>query len=191
MQTAWNLGRLILLATLWGCAAPSAVSERPSANATRPPDLGPFVPTPMPVVRKMLELAEVNGDDLVYDLGCGDGRIVIAAAKQYGARGVGIEYDLRLCEEARRRAEREGVSAFVEIRHQDIFESDFSDATVVMLYLLPASNKILQRRLRALRRGTRIVAHDYGIGDWKPLHTEVLWTRDAFQHTVSVWRVGE
>lgn len=190
MRSCWHPICLILLATVWGCAS-NAVIHGPSTPIGMPPDLGPFVPTPMPVVRKMLEAAGINKDDLVYDLGCGDGRIVIEAARQYGARGVGIEYDLRLCEEARARAEQEGISALVEIRHEDISKSDFSDATVVMLYLLPESLKILEPKLKALRRGTRIVAHDYGIGDWKPLHTEVLWTQDSFKHRVSVWQVGQ
>jgi SAM-dependent methyltransferase len=191
MQTARHLVRLIFVATVCGCATPNAITQRPTTNTGMPTDLGPFVPTPMPIVRKMLELAEIKRDDLVYDLGCGDGRIVIKAARLYGAHAVGIEYDRRLCEEARRLAERAGVSALVEIRHQDIFASDFSDATVVMLYLLPGSNKILEQKLRGLRHGTRIVTHDYGIGDWKPLRTEVLWTRDEFKHAVSLWRVGE
>jgi SAM-dependent methyltransferase len=145
----------------------------------------------MPVVRRMLALGEVNSQDTVYDLGCGDGRIVIEAAKVHGARGIGIEYDLRLCEEARRRAAEEGVSALVEIRHQDIREADFSDATVVMLYLLPGSNESLRPKLEALRPGTRIVAHDYGIGDWQPVRTEVISIGDAFEHKIALWRVGE
>ena len=153
------------------------------------PSLGPFVPTPMPVVRKMLEVAEVKPDDVVYDLGCGDGRIVIEAARAYGARGVGIDFDLRLCKEARERAAREGVSERVEIRHEDLTGSDFSDATVVALYLLPQSNEALRPKLAKLKPGTRIVAHQFPIGDWKPLRAERMWIRGKSERDVGyLWR---
>jgi SAM-dependent methyltransferase len=154
-------------------------------------DLAPFVPTPMPVVIKMLEMAKVTESDVVYDLGCGDGRIVVEAAKRCGARGVGIEYDLRRVNEARDLAEREGVSDLVEIRHEDVLESDFSPATVITLYLLPASNERLRPKLRALKPGTRIVAHDFGIGDWKPIQKESFWLHEVDRHTVYLWKVGE
>ena len=159
-------------------------------GAETPPDLGPFVPTPMAVVQKMLDVADVKPGDVVYDLGSGDGRIVIEAARR-GARGVGIEYDARLCEEARLRAEREGVAERVEIRNEDVMRSSFDDATVVCLYLLPQSNERLRARMEALRPGTRIVAHDYRIGDWPPLRSETLALNDAKKHTVFLWRVGE
>ncbi|HVR73843.1 MAG TPA: class I SAM-dependent methyltransferase [Planctomycetota bacterium] len=176
----------MIVLLLLGCGGPEK-----SAGAAAP-DLGPFVPTPMPVARRMLEVAGVTKDDVVYDLGCGDGRIVIEAAKAYGARGIGIEYDLHLAQEARERAEREGVAHLVEIRGEDITRSDFSDATVVMLYLLPASNEALRPRLQALKPGTRIVSHDYPIGDWKPLRTEVLnLPGGEYHHVVRLWRAGE
>jgi SAM-dependent methyltransferase len=127
----------------------------------------------------------------VYDLGCGDGRVVIEAARRYGARGVGIEYDARLCEEARRRASEAGVEGLVTIRHEDVTKSDFSDATVVMLYLLPRSNEILRPKIQALKPGTRVVAHDYTIGDWKPITVEVVPLDGAFEHALRLWRVGE
>ncbi len=161
-------------------------------NAETAPNLGPFVPTPMPIVNLMLEMAHVGPKDIVYDLGCGDGRIVIEAAKRFGARGVGIEYDGRLCEEARQWAEREGVADLVEIRHEDVTKSDFSDATVVTLYLLPISNELLRPKLQALRPGTRIVAHDFKVGEWKPIETREVWLRDnTEQRIVRLWRVGE
>jgi SAM-dependent methyltransferase len=138
----------------------------------------------------MLDLARVSEDDVVYDLGSGDGRIVVEAAKLYGARGVGIDYDLRLCEEARERAEREGVSHLVEIRHEDVIEADFADATVVTLYLLPASNARLRPKLLALRPGTRIVAHNYGIEGWNPVTTAVVETRDYEKHLILLFEVG-
>lgn len=138
----------------------------------------------------MLEVARVTRADVVYDLGCGDGRIVVEAAKLYGARGVGIEYDARLCAEARYRAEREGVSRLVEIRHEDALEADFSDATVVALYLLPASNAKLRPKLQALRPGTRIVSHDYGIQGWEPASSTVVEIQDLEKHTIYLWEVG-
>jgi SAM-dependent methyltransferase len=154
--------------------------------------LAPFVPTPMPVVRKMLDLAGVTKDDVVYDLGCGDGRIVVEAAKQYGARGVGIDFDQERCREARERAQREGVADRVVIRHGDILQADFSDATVVTLYLLPTSNVKLRPKLEALRPGTRIVSHDFAIGDWEPIKKEVFTLdTEAQQKTIYLWRVGE
>ncbi|MBI4606817.1 MAG: class I SAM-dependent methyltransferase, partial [Planctomycetes bacterium] len=159
-------------------------------GAELPASLGPFVPTPMPIVHAMLDLAGAGEGDIVYDLGCGDGRIVVEAAKR-GARGVGIEYDLRLCQEARERAAREGVADRVEIRHADIAASDFSDATVVMVYLLPRSNEILRSRLQALRPGTRVVAHDFPIGDWRPARVQELWLHEVEKHLVYLWRVGE
>jgi SAM-dependent methyltransferase len=138
----------------------------------------------------MLEMAGVTANDVVYDLGCGDGRIVVEAAKRYGARGVGIDIDIQRCKEARERAESAGVSRLVEIRHEDVLESDFSDATVVTLYLLPAANQRLRPKLEALKPGTRIVGHDFGIGDWKPLREEVVWVHDTDRQS-SISEVGK
>ena len=156
---------------------------------TRSPDVI-YVPTPQKVVDEMLKLAGVTKDDIVYDLGCGDGRIVVEAAKRYGARGVGIDYDMKRIEEAKDRAAREGVADRVEWRHQDILEADFSDATVVTIYLLPSSNERLRPKLEALKPGTRIVANDYGIGDWEPLEKDRVWVHERGHH-VYLWRVGE
>ena len=135
----------------------------------------PYVPTATPVVNKMLEMADVDGDDLVYDLGSGDGRIVIQAAKRYGARGVGIEIDPELVEEARAKARAAGVSDLVEFRQADLFETDFSDATVVTMYLLPSVNKELRPQLfEQLAPGTPVVSHDFGMGAWEPEQTATL-----------------
>jgi predicted RNA methylase len=158
--------------------------------ARKAESLAPFVPTPMPIVEKMLEMAEVTSNDVVYDLGCGDGRIVVEAAKRHGARGVGIDIDSQRCKEARERAESAGVSRLVQIRQEDILESDISDATVVTLYLLPSANERLRPKLEALKPGTRIVAHDFGIGDWKPLREEIVWVHDTDRHVLYLWRVG-
>lgn len=161
-------------------------------SAETTPNLGPFVPTPLPVVTAMLELAGVTSKDTVYDLGCGDGRVVIEAAKRHGARGIGLEYDARLVTEARDRATREGVADRVEIRHEDVTRSDFSDATVVALYLLPGSNERLRPKLAALPRGTRVVAHDFQVAGWSPAARKELWLRDETErHEIFLYRVGE
>ena len=155
-----------------------------------PSSLAPFVPTPMPVVEKMVEMAGITKDDVVYDLGCGDGRIVVEAAKKSGARAVGVDFDIRRCEEARDRAKRENVANLVEIRNEDIMKTDFSNATVVTLYLLPSSNRLLKPKLLALKAGARIVSHDFSIEGWEPLRKENVNT-GTDQHTIYLWEVGK
>jgi SAM-dependent methyltransferase len=130
---------------------------------------GPYVPTPWVIVDEMLKLADIRGDDVVYDLGSGDGRLVIAAAKRFGARGVGVELQTELVEMAEIGARHEGVSGKVKFVKGDLFEADIKDATVVMLYLLPRFVTRLVPRFRAeLRPGTRIVSHDYPLVPWPP-----------------------
>jgi SAM-dependent methyltransferase len=128
-----------------------------------------FVPTPPAVVHAMLEVARVTPQDLVVDLGSGDGRIVIAAAKDFGARAIGIEIDAELIEQARENARRAGVADRVQFLQQNLFEADISRATVVTLYLMPMLNlKLRPRLLRSLEPGTRVVSHAFDMGDWKP-----------------------
>jgi methyltransferase family protein len=127
-----------------------------------------WAPTEDAMVVGMLEMAKVTAADKVYDLGAGDGKIVIAAAKQTGATGVGIEYDADLVRHARCLAEAEGVDGLVTFIQGDIFETDFSDATVIALYLLPELNLRLLPTFLAMKPGTRIVSYSFGIGDWKP-----------------------
>ena len=135
----------------------------------------PYVPTPQTVVDAMLSLAAVNKDDVVYDLGCGDGRIVITAAKKYGARGVGIDIDPERIKEANGNAKQAGVSDRVKFIEQDLFQSDFKEASVVTLYLLPAINlKLRPKLLSELKPGTRVVSHSFDMGDWKPDKTETV-----------------
>jgi SAM-dependent methyltransferase len=150
---------------LFGLAAPAA---------GQPVDV-PFVPTPPAVVSAMLTIARVGPSDVVYDLGSGDGRIVIAAAKEFGARGVGIERNPTLIAQARQAAERAGVAARVRFVEQDFFAADLREATVVTLYLLPTVNLKIRDKLRSeLRPGTRVVSHYYAMGDWLPdFETEV------------------
>jgi len=156
----------------------------------------PFVPTPIEVVDRMLDLAEVKKGDVVYDLGSGDGRIVIRAAKKYGARAVGIEMDSLLVAEAREKATQERVNHLVEFRLEDALQADVSAATVVTLYMLPWFNEKIQPNLqKQLRPGSRIVAHDYGIEGWPADKTEKLPEIEIraggvrHQHTLYLWRI--
>jgi SAM-dependent methyltransferase len=130
---------------------------------------GPYVPTPWVIVEEMLKLADIRGEDVVYDLGSGDGRLVITAAKRFGARGVGVELQTELVEMARIGAKHEGVSDRVKFVQGDLFQADIRPASVVMLYLLPRFVTRLVPKLRAeLRPGTRIVSHDYPLAPWPP-----------------------
>ena len=136
----------------------------------------PYVSTPQPVVDAMLRLAEVRREDLVYDLGCGDGRIVISAAVQFGARGVGVDLDPRRIEEANAAARSAGVAGRVRFVVQDLFQTDFSDASVLALYLFPEMNARLLPKIRAeMRPGSRVVSYQFGIGDWVPARMEGVW----------------
>lgn len=140
----------------------------PVAPALRTPDVI-FVPTPHHVVDAMLRLAALGKDDVLYDLGCGDGRIPIAAARQYRVRAVGIDIDPERIREADANSRAAGTTALASFRHGDLFEADLSEATVVTLYLLSHLNDKLRPKLvRELRPGARVVSHTFGIGDWIP-----------------------
>ena len=169
------LALLLLLGT--GIYAPISLFRAPLNTAVavvagqapaRTPDVH-FVPTPTAVVDGMLKLADVKASDVVYDLGSGDGRIVIAAAQKFGARGVGIELDRQLVSEANKKARKAGVADKVTFLSTDLFKADISEATVVTLYLLPSINLRLQPKLmRELKPGTRIVSHRFDMGAWRP-----------------------
>lgn len=144
-----------------------------------------YVPTPEPVVAAMLEMAEVGEGDVLYDLGSGDGRIPIAAAKQFGVRAVGIEIDPRLIEIARDNAKEAGVSHLVEFREADLFATDFSDADVVTLYLGDTLNlRLRPRLLDQLEPGARVVSHDFAMGDWPPEEQRTVANRPVYKWTV-------
>jgi len=129
----------------------------------------PFVPTPHAIVEQMLALAEVGPDDLVVDLGSGDGRIVIAAAKQFGARALGVDIDHTLVAEAQQRAAKAGVAGRTRFVARDFFDTDLREATVLTLYLLPETNrKLVPKILAEMRPGSRVVAHRFAVGDWPP-----------------------
>lgn len=145
----------------------------------------PYLSTPPEVVTAMLHIAGVSGNDTVYDLGCGDGRIVIEAARSYGARGVGIDNNPARIDEAQANARSAAVSDRVHFEVNDLFEADIRSATVVAIYLLPEVNVRLRPRLLSeLRPGTRIVSHSFGIGDWKPDKEEVIAGERIYLWTV-------
>lgn len=150
----------------------------------RTPDVV-YVPTPPEVVDKMLSMAKVGKDDILFDLGSGDGRIPITAAKRFGTRGTGIDIDPERIKEANANAKKQGVSDKVTFLQQDLFKSDFSKATVVTLYLLPELNVKLRPQLfKQLRPGTRIVSHAFDMGDWKPEQTANVNGRTVYFWTV-------
>ena len=172
-----------------GTAATSPTPNGPSVFLAEDPLDVPYVPTPTEVVARMLSMANVNKNDLLYDLGSGDGRIVITAAREYGARGVGYDLNPQRIKESNENARRAGVTKRVRFTQQDLFEADLSGATVVTLYLLPEVNlRLRPKLLRELRPGTRIVSHNYSMGDWEPesvAEVEIKGTK----HYVYSWTV--
>lgn len=166
---------------------PQTETETETETPQREPDVV-YVPTPQEVVDEMLELAKVTKDDVIYDLGSGDGRIPITAAQKYGARGIGIDINPERIREAKENLQKAGVSDLVEFRQQDLFETDISEATVVTLYLLPSLNVKLRPKLfEQLKPGTRIVSHDFDMGEWKP--ERVVQTEEG--STIYYWVIPE
>jgi len=155
----------ILLGMTLALGAPCGIAAEEEAKIT---EETPYVQSPKVVVDTMLEMAGVRGSDFVIDLGSGDGRIIIEAARRFGARGLGIDYDERLVKLATDNAAKAQVGNHVSFVQQDIFKSDFSAASVITMYLLPEYNMVLRPRFLAMKPGTRIVSHDYAMGDWKP-----------------------
>jgi SAM-dependent methyltransferase len=154
--------------------------------------IAPFVPTPQEVVDRMLELAQVSEADLLYDLGSGDGRIVITAAKRYRARAVGFEIDPTLVTRSQRNIKEAGVEALAEIREQDIRTVDLSPASVVTMYLYPGANLRLRGTImRELKPGSRVVSHDFSMGDWKPDRVERMTDSGGFLRTIYLWRIAD
>ena len=183
------IGRAVLLGVAIGwLIGPTDVHAQDAKKQGE--NLAPYVPTPMVVVDKMLELAEVRSDDVVYDLGCGDGRIVVTAARRLGARGVGVDYDPVLVAEAKAEAKKHNVSHLVEIILHDAMTVDFSRATVLTLYLLPSSNQKLKPRIQnLLPPGTRIVTHDFRMRPWKPIRDAAITVPGSFYtHHVYAYR---
>ena len=163
---------------------PAHILLAQGAPARRTPDVI-FVPTPNEVVDKMLEMAKVTAKDVVYDLGCGDGRIVITAAQKYGARAVGVDIDPKRIAEATANAKAARVTDKVRFIEGDLFEADISDATVVTLYLLTRLNeKLKPKLLKELQPGTRVVSHAFDMGDWAPEQRA-----QVAASTVYLWRI--
>jgi predicted O-methyltransferase YrrM len=164
--------------------APTVLAQQRQADV-------PYVPTPKEVVDRMLQLANVTGDDTLYDLGSGDGRIVITAAQRYGTRATGIDINPELVQQSQANAQAANVADRVEFVQQDLFQTDLSKATVVTLYLLPDINlKLRPKLLRELKPGTRIVSHDFNMGEWEPEQVVQVQTPNR-QHTIYYWVVPE
>ena len=157
------------------------------------PDIA-YIPCNQEIVEAILELAKVNSQDILYDLGSGDGRILIAAAKKYGNRGVGIDINPQRIERARQKALENGVSEQLEFYQQDLFSSNFADATVIFIYLLPHLNLRLRPQLwRQLKPGTRIISRDFDMGDWQPLQQLKLTVKEEEEDelvTLYYWEIG-
>jgi ribosomal protein L11 methylase PrmA len=157
----------LAMVVLSSAGAPVALAQAATQEARRPDVI--YVPTPEEVVEAMLQVANVTKNDIVYDLGSGDGRIPVTAARKYGARGVGIDIDPQRIKEANENVAKNKVGHLVKILNADLFTTDISEATVVTLYLLPSLNVKLMPKLKAeLKPGTRIVSHAFDMGDWKP-----------------------
>jgi SAM-dependent methyltransferase len=150
----------------------------------------PYVPTPQEVVDRMLELAQVKKGDVVYDLGSGDGRIVVTAAKKYGVRAIGFEIDPERIKESTENIKKAGVGHLVEIRQQDIRTVDLSPASVLTMYLLPEVNLLIRPNIsKQMKPGSRVVSHDFDMGDWKPLKQENMKDSSNWDHTLYLWHV--
>jgi predicted O-methyltransferase YrrM len=170
---------------------PQTQQPAPTVQAQQRQADVPYVPTPNEVVDRMLQLANVTGDDTLYDLGSGDGRIVITAAQRYGTRGTGIDINPELVQQSQANAQAANVADRVEFVQQDLFQTDLNKATVVTLYLLPDINlKLRPKLLRELKPGTRIVSHDFNMGEWEPEQVVQVQGPNR-QHTIYYWVVPE
>jgi SAM-dependent methyltransferase len=156
------------------------------------PYIAPFVTTPQDVVDRMLELAQISPGDLLYDLGSGDGRIVITAAKRYGAKSVGFEIDPALVTLSRRKIREAGVEHLAEIREEDIRNVDLAPASVITIYLYPSANLRLRAAIRRqVKAGSRVVSHNSNMGDWKPDRVEQMTDSAGFLRTIYLWRIRD
>jgi predicted RNA methylase len=188
-----NLGRLVVLLTVLA-ALGLFLSQPPQARAQITPayeashDAVPFVPTPTKVAQRMLELAKVTPNDVVYDLGSGDGRIVIMAAQKYGAHAVGVELDTKRYQESSARIKELGLASRAKILHGDMFKANIHPATVVTLYLLTSVNADIRPMLeKQLRPGTRVVSHDFMMSGWTAEKTEEITAENGSTHTVYLY----
>jgi precorrin-6B methylase 2 len=169
---------------------PIALSQRAGDDreGQKRPDVI-YVPTPQEVVDQMLELADIQQGDVLYDLGCGDGRIVVTAAKKYGVKAVGFDIDPKRIREANENVQKNGVGDKVTIKQADIFQADLREANVVTLYLLPSLNVRLMPQLAQLKPGSRIVSHSFDMRGAKPTKVEHVKTRLGSERTIYLWVV--
>jgi tRNA G37 N-methylase Trm5 len=184
MKTAWRM--------IWALAFVFALLPATSLKLVQAQEgkIVPYVPTPQEVVERMLELAGVKKGDVVYDLGSGDGRIVVTAAKKYGVRAVGFEIDPERIKESRENIKKAGVGHLVEIRQQDIRTVDLSPAAVLTMYLLPEVNLMIRPNIwKQMKPGSRVVSHDFDMGDWKPLKSENFKDANGWDHNIYLWHV--
>jgi len=173
---------LVLLAGCGDTAPPEPRNER---------SLAPYVASPEMVAEEMLRMAAVGPDDVVYDLGSGDGRIVIMAAQTHGARGIGFELDADLVRRSTENARRAGVSHLVAFRQQDVLTVDLTPATIVTIYLSRDANLKLRPAIRTqLRPGARVVSHDFDMDDWRPDAVRQLLGESGMTHTLYLWRIA-
>ena len=181
----------LVLALLFGLLVWQPLTQTtPVASADdKTPDVV-YVPTPNDVVARMLKVAKVKKTDVVYDLGCGDGRIVVTAAKKYGSKGVGFDIDPARLKESRANVKKNKVGKLVQIKNENIFKTDLRKASVITLYLLPSLNKRLVPQLNKMKPGSRIVSHEYDIAGIKPVKTIHMKSReDGAEHTIYLWIV--
>jgi hypothetical protein len=193
---SWGVLTLTLLAGVhaWDTTLLLPAPSEALAQAKRADDEGkkivPYVPTPQEVVERMLELAQVKKGDVVYDLGSGDGRIVVTAAKKYGVKAVGFEIDPERIKESHENIKKADVGHLVEIRQQDIRTVDLSPASVLTMYLLPEVNLMIRPNIwKQMKPGSRVVSHDFDMGDWKPVKTEQVKDGSSWDHTLYLWHV--
>jgi len=182
---------LAVLLVLTGCSTTRGDQAGALTPQSSDHSLAPYVVTSPDVVEEALRLAGVGKDDLVYDLGSGDGRIVIAAARRYGARGIGFELEPDLVRRARENARLAGVSHLVEFRVQDVLTVDLSPATVVTVYLSPEANLMLRPRMQEqLRPGARVVSYEFNMGDWLPDVFRQVLDESGRVRALYLWRIG-
>lgn len=202
IKTLIVIGLGVTTLATFGCSKQSVQAESSTiSQADTPPVITPttpradvpYVPTATEVVEKMLKMAKVSDNDIVYDLGSGDGRIPITAVKKYNAKkATGVEINPELVQKSQNNAKQAGVSDRVNFLQQDLFKTDLSDATVVTLYLLPAINlKLRPKLLQELKPGTRIVSHAFDMGDWKPDRVEQVRGKNGGTYTIYQWTVPQ
>ncbi|HEY2986357.1 MAG TPA: class I SAM-dependent methyltransferase [Candidatus Binatia bacterium] len=180
-------GSFVSVSGRWGSLNHSLAQAQDDVESKK---IVPYVPTPQEVVDRMLELVQVKKGDVVYDLGSGDGRIVVTAAKKYGVKAIGYEIDPQRIKESHENIKKAGVEKLVEIKQQDIRTVDLSGASVLTMYLLPEVNMMLRPNIWSqMKPGSRVVSHDFDMGDWKPVKTEHIKDSSGWDHTLYFWRV--